>query len=126
MLGKKPAFADTYREKLIAHSSSGPAELMGCEDRIMYLISEVACLENLKLEKIDEVQSRAHINRLSELLAYRLMRILSDLKCAQISYCIEVKVPRHFLFLWLFRYGRTHIEQLRLYDLTRLALGGQS
>ncbi|KAL6706863.1 DNA-binding transcriptional regulator ume6 [Coniothyrium glycines] len=66
MLGRTPSFADTYREKLIADSSSGLAELMGCEDRIMYLISEIACLEALKNENMDIVQLCAHIKLLGE------------------------------------------------------------
>jgi hypothetical protein len=69
MLGRTPAFADTYREKLIADSPSGLAELMGCEDRIMYLISEIACLETLKLEKMDEIQLCAHIKLLGDQLS---------------------------------------------------------
>ncbi|OAL53235.1 hypothetical protein IQ07DRAFT_354492 [Pyrenochaeta sp. DS3sAY3a] len=66
MLGRTPSFADTYREKLIADASSGLAELMGCEDRIMYLISEIACLEALKNENMDIVQLCAHIKLLGE------------------------------------------------------------
>ena len=69
MLGRTPAFADTHREKLIADSPSGLAELMGCEDRIMYLISEIACLEALKLEKMDEIQLCAHIKLLGDQLS---------------------------------------------------------
>jgi hypothetical protein len=66
MLGKTPSFADTYREKLIADAPSGLAELMGCEDRIMYLISEIACLEALKLEKMENTQLYQHIQLLGE------------------------------------------------------------
>ncbi|KAF2795622.1 hypothetical protein K505DRAFT_416313 [Melanomma pulvis-pyrius CBS 109.77] len=66
MLGRTPAFADTYREKLIADAPSGLAELMGCDDRIMYLISEIACLEALKLDNMDEVQLCAHIKLLGD------------------------------------------------------------
>jgi hypothetical protein len=66
MLGRTPSFADTYREKLIADAPSGLAELMGCDDRIMYLISEIACLEALKLEKMDEVQLCTHIRLLGD------------------------------------------------------------
>jgi hypothetical protein len=66
MLGKTPSFADTYREKLIADAPSGLAELMGCEDRIMYLISEIACLEALKLENMENTQLCQHIQLLGE------------------------------------------------------------
>lgn len=70
MLGRKPVFADTYREKLVASSPSGLAELMGCEDRIMYLISEIACLEALKLDNMDEVTLCAHIKLLGDQISY--------------------------------------------------------
>ncbi|KAF2280838.1 uncharacterized protein EI97DRAFT_366633 [Westerdykella ornata] len=67
MRGRAPQFSDTYREKLIGDSPSGLAELMGCDDRIMYLISEIACLEALKLDKtLDEVQLCAHIKLLGD------------------------------------------------------------
>jgi len=66
MLGRTPSFADTYREKLIADAPSGLSELMGCDDRIMYLISEIACLEALKHEKMDEVQLCTHIRLLGD------------------------------------------------------------
>ncbi|XPT02080.1 DNA-binding transcriptional regulator ume6 [Ascochyta lentis] len=66
MLGRTPSFADTYREKLIADAPSGLAELMGCEDRIMYLISEIACLDALKQEGMDDVQLCQHIQLLGE------------------------------------------------------------
>ncbi|KAL9014029.1 MAG: hypothetical protein Q9173_001303 [Seirophora scorigena] len=48
MLGRSPEFADTYREKNQSGSSSGLCELMGCDDSMMYLISEIACLDALK------------------------------------------------------------------------------
>jgi hypothetical protein len=66
MMGKTPSFADTYREKLIADAPSGLAELMGCEDRIMYLISEIACLEALKIDNMDQSQLCQHIQLLGE------------------------------------------------------------
>ncbi|KKK22569.1 hypothetical protein P175DRAFT_0493180 [Aspergillus ochraceoroseus IBT 24754] len=50
MLGKSPQFAHNYRIKHLSGVSSGLRELMGCDDRIMYLISEIACLECLKGE----------------------------------------------------------------------------
>lgn len=66
MLGRAPAFADTYREKNVANSVAGLAELMGCEDRIMFLISEIACLEALKGEGMDTVQLCNHVRMLGE------------------------------------------------------------
>jgi len=66
MVGRPPAFADTYREKNIGHSTAGLAELMGCEDRIMFLISEIACLEALKANGMDEVHLCGHIKTLGD------------------------------------------------------------
>ena len=57
MLGRSPLFADSYREKNEANISSGLCEIMGCEDKVMYLISEIACLDALKTTgQIDELQ----------------------------------------------------------------------
>ena len=47
MLGCNPQFADAYREKYLSNGASGLRELMGCDDQVMYLISEIACLEVL-------------------------------------------------------------------------------
>ncbi|KAK5278006.1 DNA-binding transcriptional regulator ume6, partial [Cryomyces antarcticus] len=66
MLGRTPAFADTYREKHLAGSVVGLVGLMGCEDRVMFLISEIACLEALKLDGMDEVRLCSHISLLGE------------------------------------------------------------
>ena len=57
MLGRSPLFADTYREKNEAGQGTGLCELMGCEDRVMYMISEIACLDALRTNgAIDEYQ----------------------------------------------------------------------
>ena len=67
MLGRSPQFADTYREKNNSESTSGLCELMGCEDRTMYLISEIACLEALKnTDRVDDMQLCQHIMLLGE------------------------------------------------------------
>ena len=67
MLGRAPLFADTYRDKHLSSSSSGLCELMGCEDRMMYLISEIACLEALKINNVlDHVQLCEHIKVLGQ------------------------------------------------------------
>ena len=70
VLGRVPAFADTYRGKLEAGVSSGLDALMGCDDRVMYLISEIACLESLKTQGQlkDELQLCNHITALGEAL----------------------------------------------------------
>ncbi|KAI9841386.1 MAG: hypothetical protein M1837_000718 [Sclerophora amabilis] len=66
MLGRAPQFADTYREKHLASSGSGLSELMGCDDRVMYLISEITCLEALKLDGMDEIQLCHHVSLLAK------------------------------------------------------------
>lgn len=69
MLARSPVFAHTYREKNETGSTSGLCELMGCEDRIMYLISEIACLDGLKANGgVDDMQLCAHIKTLGEYL----------------------------------------------------------
>lgn len=66
MLGKSPQFAHTYRNRHINGTSSGLQELMGCDDHVMYLISEIACLESLKTSgRIHEAKLRHHISALS-------------------------------------------------------------
>ena len=67
MLGQAPQFADTYRDKHLSASTSGLCELMGCEDRMMYLISEIACLEALKIGNVlDDIQLCEHIKILGQ------------------------------------------------------------
>ena len=70
VLGRVPAFADTYRGKLEAGVSSGLEAVMGCDDRVMYLISEIACLESLKTQGQlkDDLQLCNHITALGEAL----------------------------------------------------------
>ncbi|KAI1828560.1 fungal-specific transcription factor domain-containing protein [Xylaria intraflava] len=68
MQGRAPTFAHVYREKHLSTSNSslGLRELMGCEDRVMYLISEIACLENLKQEGMDDITLCTHVHSLGE------------------------------------------------------------
>ena len=68
MLCRVPVFAHTYRHKAEMGITSGLAELMGCEDRVMYLISEIACLEALKLQGMDDLTLCTHITGLGEQL----------------------------------------------------------
>lgn len=66
MLGTAPKFAPIYRKKHLSGTLSGLRDLMGCDDRIMYLISEIACLEALKLEnRITETRLYQHVSALS-------------------------------------------------------------
>lgn len=69
MLGKSPQFAHTYRTKHLTGSTSGLCELMGCEDRVMYLLSEIACLDALRTEnKVDDITVCTHITLLAQQL----------------------------------------------------------
>ena len=71
MLGKTPQFAHSYRTKHLNGTSSGLQELMGCDDRVMYLISEIACLESLKTEnRIDEITVCNHVSALGKQLEH--------------------------------------------------------
>jgi hypothetical protein len=66
--GRAPTFAHTYREKHLSttNSSLGLRELMGCEDRVLYLISEIACLEALKKDGMDAIQLCQHVHALGD------------------------------------------------------------
>jgi len=68
MQGRAPTFAHTYREKHLSpiNPSLGLRELMGCEDRVMYLISEIACLEALKKDGMDEMTLCQHVHVLGD------------------------------------------------------------
>lgn len=78
--GRAPTFAHTYREKHLSTptptvatsnvstqaSSLGLRELMGCDDKIMYLISEIACLEALKNDGMDDITLCQHVHSLGD------------------------------------------------------------
>ncbi|KAK6370954.1 DNA-binding transcriptional regulator ume6 [Lithohypha guttulata] len=69
MMGRAPVFADTYRNRHLAAGSTGLAELMGCQDNVMYLLSEVACLDALRLEKrLDDIGVCSHVQSLGQQL----------------------------------------------------------
>ena len=66
MLGKAPRFSNTYRNMFFAQGSTGLEKLMGCNDYVMYLLSEVACLDSLKMEgKLDDIGMCSHITSLA-------------------------------------------------------------
>ncbi|TQS38744.1 hypothetical protein Golomagni_00746 [Golovinomyces magnicellulatus] len=68
MLGRAPAFAHTYREKHLStgNASLGLRSLMGCDDHVLYLISEIACLEALKQDGMPHFQLCEHVSSLGE------------------------------------------------------------
>ncbi|KFH47213.1 Transcriptional regulatory protein-like protein [Hapsidospora chrysogenum ATCC 11550] len=68
MQGVSPTFAHAYREKHLSQVNPhlGLRELMGCDDRVMYLISEIACLESLKKGGMDDFTLCQHVSCLGE------------------------------------------------------------
>lgn len=70
MQGRSPTFAHTYREKHLSQVNPhlGLRELMGCDDRVMYLVSEIACLESLKKDGMDDFTLCQHVSALGEQL----------------------------------------------------------
>jgi len=71
MQGTTPQFAHTYRSKHLSGSSSGLRELMGCDDRVMYLISEIACLDALRAsDRIDSMAVCSHVSALGQQLEF--------------------------------------------------------
>ncbi|KAI0142457.1 hypothetical protein F4776DRAFT_653618 [Hypoxylon sp. NC0597] len=70
MKGSPPYFARIYRERYLSRDNNdlGLVNLIGCEDHVMYLISEIACLDALKKEGIDDDTVRQHITVLEEQL----------------------------------------------------------
>ena len=71
MRGTTPQFAHTYRSKHLGGTSSGLRELMGCDDRVMYLISEIACLDALMNDgRIDSMQVCSHVAALGQQLEF--------------------------------------------------------
>ncbi len=68
MQGRAPTFAHAYRAKHLSptNPSLGLRELMGCEDRVMYLISEIACLEALKMDGMDDITLCQHVHVLGD------------------------------------------------------------
>ncbi|RAH78496.1 C6 transcription factor rosa [Aspergillus japonicus CBS 114.51] len=66
MLGTTPEFAHTYRTKHLSGISSGLQQMMGCDDRVMYLISEITCLESLYIEgRVDDMSLFQHVSALN-------------------------------------------------------------
>ena len=69
MLGRAPTFADTYRDLNLTGGSAGLAELMGCDDKIMFLISEIACLD---LQKTEATLDELVVCKYVEILAHEI------------------------------------------------------
>ncbi|RAH65958.1 Zn(II)2Cys6 transcription factor [Aspergillus aculeatinus CBS 121060] len=66
MTGRSPEFSHTYRTKHLRGIASGLQQLMGCDDRVMYLISEISCLESLRIEgTLDDLTISHHVSALN-------------------------------------------------------------
>ncbi|EWZ78235.1 hypothetical protein FOXG_14293 [Fusarium oxysporum f. sp. lycopersici 4287] len=63
MRDKSPGFAHTCSEKYTSHPNScfGLHEPMGCDDRVMYLISETACLGSLRKDGTGDFTLHQHV-----------------------------------------------------------------
>lgn len=69
MLGKPPRFANSYRNMLFARASAGLERLMGCDDLAMYVLSEVACLDSLKMRgTLNDIEICSHVTSLAKTL----------------------------------------------------------
>ncbi|KFY36087.1 hypothetical protein V494_05327 [Pseudogymnoascus sp. VKM F-4513 (FW-928)] len=57
LVGRSPTFSHTYRQKHFSatNSSLGLRDLTGCDDNLLYLISEIACLDGLKSEGMSDM-----------------------------------------------------------------------
>lgn len=67
MTGTKPAYADSYRNNMVSNALSGLSQFIGCDDRVLYLISEIACLESFKRSNtIDDIAVCIHIKSLGD------------------------------------------------------------
>lgn len=65
--GTAPVFADAYRDAHLAGKPIGLGALMGCEDALMVMISEIACLDALKCDNtLSEVDLCNHITMLGQ------------------------------------------------------------
>ena len=54
MKARNPTFAPSYRTKFEHDTKTGLREMMGCDDKVMYLISEIACLDAIKREGVED------------------------------------------------------------------------
>ena len=54
MKARSPVFAPSYQTKFEDNTSSGLREMMGCDDKVMYLISEIACLDAINEEGTED------------------------------------------------------------------------
>ncbi|KXL50598.1 hypothetical protein M433DRAFT_141111 [Acidomyces richmondensis BFW] len=67
MRGQSPTFADTYRELNTVNCGGGLAELMGCDDNVMFLISEIACLDASQ-SQLNELMLCSYVETLANAL----------------------------------------------------------
>lgn len=79
LLARSPLFSSTYRTLHLSGTPAGLSDLMGCHDGIMYLLSEIACLDSLIVQgKLGGVEVCQHVASLGEQLNATEMR----LKCS--------------------------------------------
>lgn len=68
MMKRSPVFADTYRDLNTHNGSAGLSELMGCDDGVMFLISEIACLD-LQKDTLNEMLICEYVRILGEAIS---------------------------------------------------------
>ena len=67
MRGDKPFYADVYRQMNTTDNNGGLADLMGCEDKIMFIISEIASLEDaIHKNEVPDIPRCHYVTMLSE------------------------------------------------------------
>jgi hypothetical protein len=91
MLARPPVMSDTYRELNMSNGSAGLAELMGCEDRVMFLIAEVACLETQKMGGMEEVMLCKYVEILAAAIASNEPKPSEVVNCFSSSGAIRPK-----------------------------------
>ncbi|GFF76583.1 hypothetical protein CNMCM8927_006176 [Aspergillus lentulus] len=127
MLRTTPHFSHTYRTKHLSGTSSGLRELMGCDDRIMYLISEIACLDSLKADGlIDDLALRNHVSALGAQLdftepvdstlenPYSSSGIINPEQLTKNMSAVFRLAARIYLYSLLPEFDRSHISTISL------------
>lgn len=67
MRGGKPFYADVYRQMNTTGNHGGLVDLMGCEDKIMFIISEIASLEDaIQKNEVPDIPRCHYVAMLSE------------------------------------------------------------
>lgn len=92
IIGRQPTFSDTYRELNMQNGSIGLSELMGCDDKVMFLIAEIACLDVQRdLGHIDEVMICEYVQTLANAIGATEVPVGSVQSCFSTTGAIRPK-----------------------------------